>query len=145
MATDKGRVCKDCLEEGVTTKRKAPHPGPRCATHNRAVRKARSEANHARHIGNVYGLTNTEYEAIKAEQGGVCAICQRATGESRRLSVDHDHNSLFTRGLLCRPCNTMLGHMRDDVEAFHRAIDYLMDPPAYRVIGERQVPFDDVN
>lgn len=139
----KGRHCKDCLAEGITSKRKAPHPGPRCATHNRLVRKARSDTNHARHIGNVYGITADEYAALKEHQGGVCAICQRADGTTRRLSVDHSHSSLWIRGLCCRPCNDLLGHLRDDPEAFARAIDYLSNPPAFAVIGKRAVPFDD--
>lgn len=139
----KGRQCKDCLAEGITSKRKAPHPGPRCATHNRLVRKERSDRQHARHIGNVYGLTAEEYRELKDAQGGVCAICQRADGSSRRLSVDHDHVTGQIRSLLCRPCNDMLGHLRDDPEAFYRAAEYLLNPPALEVLGERLVPFDD--
>lgn len=37
-------------------------------------------------------------------------------------------------------CNKMLGQARDSVLFFARAIDYLNDPPAVEVIGERVVP-----
>ena len=139
----KGKRCKDCQAEGITSKRKAPYPGPRCATHYRLIRKERSDRNHARHIGNVYGITADEYQALKEYQGGLCAICRRADGSTRRLSVDHDHSTGRIRSLLCRPCNDMLGHLRDDPAAFRRAADYLVDPPALKVLGERLVPFDD--
>ncbi|WP_424923390.1 endonuclease VII domain-containing protein [Actinocrispum wychmicini] len=69
-------------------------------------------------------------------QGGRCAICQRATGRGKRLAVDHNHATGEVRGLLCKPCNRdVLGHLRDDVSAFERAIVYLTDPPARRMLS----------
>lgn len=63
-------------------------------------------------------------------------MCRRANGRTRRLSVDHDHITGQVRGLLCRPCNTILGHARDAIRFFERAIDYLTDPPAMRLWGK---------
>lgn len=40
-------------------------------------------------------------------QGGLCAIC--AGMEGRDLVVDHDHETGYIRGLLCRSCNTWEG------------------------------------
>ena len=37
------------------------------------------------------------------------------------------------RGLLCGPCNQMIG--RYSVDALTRAIDYRRNPPAPRVLG----------
>lgn len=89
----------------------------------------------------LYGLTAEEYWLIYAAQGGVCYICRRANGARKRLSVDHDHKTGFIRGLLCAPCNRdVIGHLRDDVEALQRAIDYLIYPPAFEVVGHRAVP-----
>lgn len=141
------RQCKDCLAEGVTSRRKAPHPGPRCHTHARKQRLKRRDADHGRRLEAVYGITAAEYAAILEYQGGKCAICQRATGKAKRLSVDHKHvdgHAGWVRGLLCGPCNRdVLGHLRDDPEALQRAINYLDHPPALDVIGERWVPFDE--
>lgn len=40
------------------------------------------------------------------------------------------------RGLLCKPCNrNVLGHLRDEVQALMRAIDYLTTPPARAVLN----------
>lgn len=133
--------CKDCLEEGIETKRPAPHPGPRCATHHRARRRQTSEGAWAKRIEETYGITAEEYWEIYKAQGGRCYICQRATGAAKRLSVDHDHANGLVRGLLCTRCNKhTLGNARDEIEYFERAIAYLQSPPAQQVIGERVAP-----
>lgn len=131
--TTKAKRCKDC---GPESKRPAPFPGPRCASHNRDIKKARKEASHASWVLNTYGLALGQYDRLKAAQGGTCAICRRATGATKKLAVDHDHKTGFVRGLLCGPCNGMLGKARDDVEFFLRAAEYLTHPPALEVIGE---------
>ncbi|WP_203218230.1 endonuclease domain-containing protein [Nocardia brasiliensis] len=135
------KVCRDCTEQGVVTRRPAPHPGPRCATHHRDRRKQKRQDNHGRHIGATYGITAEEYRQILAHQGGSCYICRRATGARKNLAVDHDHISGVVRGLLCKKCNRdVLGHLRDDVQAAQRVVAYLIDPPARRIIGHRVVP-----
>lgn len=137
--------CKDCLKERVesATARPAGKPRPivpksggRCATHHRNEKKRQKEQSHRRRVKSVYGLADGQYEAMYEFQGRKCAICQRATGASRRLSVDHDHATNLVRGLLCRPCNSMLGLARDDTAFFARAIRYLSYPPAFDSIGE---------
>jgi hypothetical protein len=129
------RRCKEC-EAG--TKRPAPHPGPRCATHHREEMLRRRKAAHDRRLAQVYSITPAVYAALYRLQGGTCAICQRATGARKRLAVDHDHSCCdaptscgrCVRGLLCKSCNQMLGRMRDSPEAFERAAAYLRYPPA---------------
>ena len=89
----------------------------------------------------VYGISAEEYWEIYEFQGGRCAMCRRATGASKKLSVDHCHATGVVRGLLCLPCNrNVLGHAQDEVEFFERAIDYLNSPPAVMAIGVRVVP-----
>jgi hypothetical protein len=139
------KLCKDCVvefsEADKVPMRPAPYPGPRCATHHREARKGRKEMNHAAYVARTYSITAERYAELYEAQGGTCAICQRATGASRKLSVDHDHKCCngstscgeCVRGLLCRPCNDLLGHGRDDIQFFGRAIAYLADPPAKRV------------
>jgi hypothetical protein len=56
------------------------------------------------------------------EQDGKCLICQEAV----TLVVDHCHTTGQIRGLLCNPCNTSLGHFKDDVKRLQRAIEYLL-------------------
>jgi hypothetical protein len=69
-------------------------------------------------------------------QGGRCYICRRATGARKRLAVDHDHTTGEVRGLLCSTCNfKVIGHLREEVAAFERCIEYLTNPPARQVLG----------
>lgn len=131
-------LCKDCYPKGhgvnssMVVKKKprpAPYPGPRCTTHWRERKKEVKAANHEKRVQNTYGLEKGEYAQLYTFQGGLCSLCRRATGASRRLSVDHDHATGDVRGLLCRPCNSLLGHARDKVEFFRRCILYLNLPP----------------
>ncbi len=137
----KRKNCIDCVDEGITTGRKAPHPGPRCATHHRAKRASRRSQTQEQRWIQVYGITSEDYWAIYRYQLGKCFICQRATGARRKLSVDHCHKTGVVRGLLCSTCNSkILGHARDEIAFFERCIDYLTEPPAVRVIGARVTP-----
>lgn len=133
--------CKDCVAEGITTKRKPaltrsgkPVPGNRCVTHERSRKSKTRDSAWERRLMAVYGITAAMYWAIYELQGGVCYICRRAKGSAKKkLSVDHCHKTGFVRGLLCGPCNRdVLGHLRDEIDAFHRAIEYLTSYPAQR-------------
>lgn len=146
-----GAVCKDCLAEWVAEglapgtrvarKRPAPYPGPRCATHHRARRSTNRDGAHARRLAQVYNITPEFYADLLATQGGACAICQRATGKTKRLAVDHDHSCCdgpvscgqCVRGLLCGTCNKILGHLRDDPQAGVRLFQYLTSWPSRSV------------
>jgi hypothetical protein len=143
------RICKDCIAEfgpgAKYARRPAPNPGPRCASHHRAIRKQRSDARWAVYLWKTYHITVQQYYALLGLQGGVCYICARANGSTRRLSVDHDHACCngpiscgnCVRGLLCRHCNRdVLGHLRDDPAAFKRGWEYIENPPAQRLKEE---------
>ena len=143
--TPQPKKCKDCAAEGIESLRPTPHPGPRCATHHRKRRKAVSEAAHGNRIENLYGITSEQYWALYEAQGGRCAICQRATGKSKRLAVDHDHRAgcghdpkhgcpQCIRGACCTTCNVILLG-RYNIDSLARAIHYLLDPPAQKVLN----------
>ena len=134
----RGKECKDCKAE--RERRGLPYPanprpikdgtGGRCATHGVQAKRLSKAGAHERRVQKVYGLKPGEYGQLYLHQKGVCAICGRATGATRNLSVDHDHKNGLVRGLLCRPCNDLLGHLRDDPEAARRIVGYLTFPPA---------------
>ena len=99
-------------------------------------KKAASKAAHERRVRTTYGLGPGEYDKLFEAQDGKCAICREP--RSQRLSVDHCHTTNRVRGLLCRRCNgRLLTAARDRPEVLRNAADYLEDPPAIRVIGER--------
>lgn len=70
-----------------------------------------------------YGITKDEYERLSEEQGHRCAIC--GGSGSRRLVVDHCHETKRVRGLLCNHCNLMLGHARDSAQVLRAGAEYL--------------------
>jgi Recombination endonuclease VII len=140
-------VCVDCIAEGITTSRPTPYGGPRsprCKTHHLARRRQISARAHEIRTEKTYGISKMDYLQIKLVQGGRCAICQKATGATKNLAVDHEHHKegcthvpdhgcpRCVRGLLCGPCNELIG--RYSIEALVRAIVYLQDPPARKVL-----------
>ena len=101
---------------------------------NRAKFCARSKRNYQRKpeiwlrsdLKKRYNLSLEKYRSILARQGGVCAICgEQERAGWRRLSVDHDHETMKVRGLLCRRCNSSIGLLKDNPELLKRAIQYL--------------------
>ena len=70
-----------------------------------------------------YGITAGEYQEYFSKQNGKCAICKSES--KRRLNVDHCHVTGKVRGLLCGPCNTLLGMAKDSTDRLAKAIEYL--------------------
>jgi hypothetical protein len=75
-----------------------------------------------------YGISRHEHERMLERQGGKCAICGAPDSckGTDRLLVDHDHRTGKVRGLLCSPCNTVLGLVDDESGRLVSAAAYLM-------------------
>ena len=61
-------------------------------------------------------------------QNGVCAVCKTKPDFKtwkKRLSIDHCHVTGRVRGLLCDPCNSGIGMLKDDPSILENAIKYL--------------------
>lgn len=74
----------------------------------------------------LYGITLADYELMKSTHNSCCAICglsEDTLGYS--LCVDHNHASKEVRGLLCKPCNLVVGNAREDKTVLLNAIEYL--------------------
>lgn len=134
------KQCKDCVTEGITTQRNAPHPGPRCVTHHRAFRKAQKQRTRELRREKVYGLTPEAFEALWEAQGRVCAACGKPI--RNKPCIDHDHTCCdgpvscgrCVRGILHPDCNrTLIG--RFTTEQLLRAARYLFDPPGARLFA----------
>lgn len=73
-----------------------------------------------------FGLNHHELAEIRATKA--CAICGEVESPGGRFGVhhiDHDHETGRVRGLLCSPCNTVLGLMGSDPGRLRAAADYL--------------------
>ncbi len=78
------------------------------------------------HLLNKYGLTQSDYQIIFDRQGGNCAICGiNQSNLSKPLFIDHNHLTGQRRGLLCNPCNIMVGMAKDNYSILMRAAEYL--------------------
>lgn len=77
-------------------------------------------------LRSVHKITINEYNQIAKNQNNCCAICGTHQSEFKTyLCVDHDHRNNFKRGLLCKPCNLILGNAKDSVNILRNAIIYL--------------------
>jgi len=72
-----------------------------------------------------YGITLEEYEQLKIQQNGLCAICKMPPSSQKGLIVDHCHDSNKVRALLCYSCNSFIGLAKDSEEILQSAITYL--------------------
>jgi hypothetical protein len=86
-----------------------------------------------------HGLSEVELAARLRDQGGVCAICGTREPGSLGWTVDHDHALAeehghradvgcrrCVRGILCDPCNRLLGAARDRPSVLSAAVEYLL-------------------
>lgn len=86
-----------------------------------------------------YGITQSELEAMKANQNNRCFLCEGEgfligkNGHNERLAVDHCHETGRVRRLLCHNCNRALGLMRDNPGLLRRAADYIEE---HQRVGE---------
>lgn len=84
----------------------------------------------ANELNKNFGIGIEEYDKMLELQDGRCAICG-CLPRTKRLAVDHCHESKAIRGLLCSRCNKgLLGGAHDSVDLLKRAIVYLETPPA---------------
>lgn len=82
-----------------------------------------------------YGLDETYWKTLLAEQDGKCGACHRVPS-TKRLVIDHEHvrgwkqmppekRVLYVRGLLCWSCNHYRLARGATVENLHGAAEFL--------------------
>lgn len=76
------------------------------------------------HIKKKYGLNKEDYQQMIISQNNLCKICNT---ESKRLVVDHDHNTGKVRDLLCDACNHALGQFKDNPDLIIKAANYIIN------------------
>lgn len=95
------------------------------AAYMRTYREANPERYRHSHLKSNYDINDVEFERMKAEQNGLCLICEKMPDE--RLAVDHDHDTMTIRGLLCKQCNYALGQFGDSLKLLQSAVRYMQD------------------
>lgn len=72
------------------------------------------------------GVTKLQYIELLELQNNRCAICGNLNiSTDKRLSIDHCHEDMLVRGLLCTKCNFGLGYFNDNEDLLNKAIEYL--------------------
>lgn len=66
-----------------------------------------------------YGLTPDESDRLRSVDA--CQVC----GGNDRLVIDHCHTVGTVRGVLCTPCNLILGHAKDNPDTLRALASYL--------------------
>ena len=80
------------------------------------------------HLRKNYGITIEEYNQMFDLQQGQCACCGIHQIElTNALAVDHNHDTMAIRGLLCSNRNSGIGQLGDNIEGVRKALKYLED------------------
>lgn len=116
--------CKECHKERM--RRRGHTHKSHIQEYKRNYYKGNKDAWRDSSLINLYGITLQDYDDMLEEQDGCCAICGTDDPKGKgRFHVDHCHDTLTVRGLLCHHCNLMLGHAKDDVDTLLNAVEYL--------------------
>ena len=75
-----------------------------------------------------FNITEEEYIDHMNSQKGCCAICKESIDV---VHIDHNHKTGKVRGLLCRGCNSGIGHLKDNPDTCMRATTYLLSRGYY--------------
>ena len=128
--------CKTCTSRLGKAKRDTdPEFKAKAAAWSRAARLADPNKAFKSNLRK-YRMTLDQYNEILKQQEGACAMC-RNLPNGKRLSVDHDHSCCghnvykkpacgrCNRGLLCQPCNILLGFVEGRTHLVKEAVKYL--------------------
>ena len=120
--------CKQCVSE-IRKASYAANPEKQRARANR-YRKANPEKVRDTKLRQAYGVGIHYFEAKLAEQGGKCAgskDCVKAVwrGKEVSMALDHNHDTLQPRGVLCANCNRAIGLVNESPETLRNLADYL--------------------
>ena len=84
-----------------------------------------------------YNITLDEYDLNLELQDNACKICKTDASElSKKLAVDHCHDTGAVRGLLCNKCNVGLGQFNDDAMLLETALTYLQTSTFHMLVDE---------
>lgn len=125
---DKENRCKDCVSElRKTAYKKDPL---KVILRVRRYCKENPEKIRGTKLKQTYDINLEKWNELFRRQNGVCAVCKRPEttiwrGKKVNLAVDHDHETLEVRGLLCIRCNRALGLLREDKATIKALHDYI--------------------
>lgn len=94
--------------------------------HNKGIFSSGEERKFDLYIRRAYSITIEDYYKILENQNYCCAICNTPqANEGRRFAIDHLKNTKIVRGILCQPCNTAIGLLKENTTSMLKAMDYV--------------------
>jgi len=126
------KVCKDLATERHRNIKRDEYNA--YAREYRKTHPEKYEKGRAKSLRLRYGITQEQYNAILASQGGTCALCD-AKPSKRAFHTDHRHGTKIVRGILCPSHNRSMA-LLDDPELMKKAIEYNTNPPAQKILGK---------
>lgn len=119
-------LCLSCNRERVKKWRKK-NPELRA---EQLKKEGKKDYSRNKQYKRLYGITINTYNEMFSSQNGCCKICNKHQSEfKKRLVVDHNHSTGEIRGLLCSPCNSLIGFAYEKIGILTKAIDYLNTTP----------------
>ena len=92
---------------------------------NRATVRLRNMKSSSVASSSRYGLNDYAFARLDLT---VCEVCHHRPRSRAGICIDHDHETMMFRGVLCRSCNTLLGYYHDDPDALRAsAANYSTD------------------
>jgi hypothetical protein len=133
MAASKQDVCKNGHKMDET-RRTHPNGDTYCSACKQLRTKESVKKHPEKHskyswksrIKKMYGVTEDHYLGLYVSQNGKCAICKESIElRGKQTHIDHNHETLEVRGLLCHGCNTAIGLFKESEDNMNNAIKYL--------------------
>lgn len=126
---NKPKVCTSCnqLKDSAELKLERDKRATNGIAQRSKCRECDEFRKYKRFIQKTYEFSWEQYEKMFDAQGGKCTICESKISSARtsRLFVDHCHQTMKVRGLLCGSCNNGLGLFKDSPKLLQKAINYL--------------------
>ena len=97
----------------------------KCTIEMGSTKKAK-QTKQAWRVKTRYNLDIKEYNQMFVDCDNKCMICGIDNKEvTRRLCVDLGGRRIIKKGLLCSPCNSLIGYAHENKEKLYKAIEYL--------------------
>lgn len=119
--------CKSCRKVKQTEYKNRPENREKVLSWDRKSKNKNRGRWRDQMLKSKYGITQEQFDQISESQGHKCALCFFPAEKMRHkaLCVDHCHETGRVRGLLCHPCNTLLGRVGDNVAGVSRMLEYV--------------------
>lgn len=78
------------------------------------------------HIARRFQISQEGRIRLYEVQNYQCTICKHKIAIGGKSHIDHSHEEMYIRGILCGQCNLGIGQLRDNPRVIERAIMYLV-------------------